>query len=355
MVFTRRLYELDEVQAAFLCCLKKGSLDQSLFWLEELELSCEEDSAKDVLFDAWFLQKGIAWWGWLIQWLAYKETAEGRIALTKAFCKEKGKKDSTLWKSYCLGIATETAWSSAINRKPDLEWWRCCGSELDGSELKGAELKLELKGSYRKKCALTWLNYMKPSLKLKELTLEPYNLSAVEESLYKNLKKSRKYEIPFDCHLGLTRRGFDLNTTKILYKINLYTLLESPIWAGLVDDYCNDLSEWNSDNAKEEFYNKYFGYSQDIPDEWSKKEQEKSHGLPPSSRSSVFLQQWIRNWIPEEHILIHGKANRILTEWNSEKKFTKNILESIEETYESVRHNKRVYDICEKMEFTYIG
>ena len=314
--------------------------------------------AKDVLFDAWFLQKGIAWWAWLIQWLSYKDTVEGRIALIIAFCKEKGKKDSTLWKSYCLGIATEIAWSSAINRKPDLEWWRCHGSEpkvsgLEGSELK-LELNLELNSSFRKKCALTWLVFMKPSLKLKELILEPYDLSAVEESLYENLKESRKYEIPFDCHLGFTQRGFDLDSTKTLYKINLHVLLKSPIWAGLVDDYCNDSSEWNSDAAKEEFYNKYFGYSQDIPDEWSQKEQEKSHGLPPSSRSKVSLQHWIRIWIPEEHILIHGKANNILTEWISEKKYTKNVLESIEENYKSIDYNKRIYDICEKIEFTYI-
>jgi hypothetical protein len=59
MTLTRKLYELDEVVAAFMLALRKKRLDESLFWLEELEISAEDELAAKAIFNIWFLRAGI--------------------------------------------------------------------------------------------------------------------------------------------------------------------------------------------------------------------------------------------------------------------------------------------------------
>jgi len=49
MPLTRHFYEIDEVVAALQWCLQKRALQQALFWLWELVVSCEEETASIIL------------------------------------------------------------------------------------------------------------------------------------------------------------------------------------------------------------------------------------------------------------------------------------------------------------------
>jgi len=76
--------------------------------------------------------------------------------------------------------------------------------------------------------------------------------------------------------------------------------------------------EWLSDESKEEFYDTYFGIIEDIPDEWSLEDQQKSHGIgkPEESR---FLTRWWSNWICNEHMWIWGRSKHNISEWCKEQ------------------------------------
>jgi len=211
MAFTRRLYELEEVIGAFMSSLRRRRLEESLFWLEELDISCEEEHAIEALFDIWFLQKGLAWWNWLQAWATNKNSVQGRRRLVKLWCGHT-KKDGTLWRSYCLALATDKPWDTSMHRKPALEWWAMSSKE-GAKDKKGYEsLCSVLVGNKRKECAALWLLHMKPKIAAIELPeMDETSLETCE-----NIRRGRKYAIPSDAHLGFTARGLSNNTTAIL-------------------------------------------------------------------------------------------------------------------------------------------
>ena len=289
MTLTRRLYELDEVIGAFMASLKKKRLEESLYWLEELEISAEDEIASKAIFDIWFLRVGLSSWPVWLSWKTHKNSPEGRYALVVLWCELKGQ-DSTLWRCYCLAFATHEVWDTSLYRKPALEWW--------------------VKPSTREECAELWFRMkggMSKPLAIK-IGVNIYNYDIT------NIRESRKYSVPIDAHLGNTRRGLSWESSTVLYDMSLYSLLASPIWAGLLDDYVSEDNEWLDDTKKEEFYDKYFGGC-DVPDEWSVSEREKSHGRPPSRRDACPLMQWWSLWVPEKHKYIYGKADTILMKW----------------------------------------
>lgn len=348
MPFTRRLYELEEVIGAFMSSLRRRRLEESLFWLEELDISCEEEHAIEALFDIWFLQKGLAWWNWLQAWATNKNSVEGRRRLVKLWCGHT-KKDGTLWRSYCLALATDKPWDTSTHRKPALEWW-ARGTPL-GMNRKGYEsLCSALVGNKRKECTALWLLHMKPKITAIELPeMDDTCLETVEALACENIRRERKYAIPSDAHLGFSARGLSNNTTAILRDTSLYSLLSSPIWAGLLEEYCNEENEWNSETAKEEFYDKYFNC--DIPDEWSAKDQEKSHGLAPCLREAYTVSLWLMSWVPDEHRYIYGIAQSWYKKWSNNTILRKNIFNEIEAMYS--KHTKKEYMICSNKKIVY--
>jgi hypothetical protein len=332
MVFTRRLYELDEVVAAFMTSMKKQHSKESLFWLEELELSCEDELAKDSMFDIWFIQKGLAWWAWLDAWTTYKDTYEGRVALVKIWCSGGKTADSTLWRSYCLALATNKPWDTANHRKPALEWWSKGECKDRGKDTKYSRFAKVLQGNKRKECTLLWLNFVNPKITPIDIVLDDINIEEAELSSSKNIRAARLFAIPYDCHIGFTRRGLSENTGDTLKDMSLYNLLSSPIWAGLLDPYINGENEWQSDEMKEQFYDKYFKTC-DLPDEWSATDREKSHGRAPSSRCKIDLLKWWSLWVPDTHKYIYGVANSWLMEWVRSKNIKMNCIHELEEMY----------------------
>ena len=117
-----------------------------------------------------------------------------------------------------------------------------------------------------------------------------------EMELCKGRRSARIYKIPTACLYGTTARGMSQwtqhNYTQ-LYNVEKY-LVGCPFWDEALLSYADVIDgniQWNSDDTMEKFYEKYF--PDDIPDEWTFAEQQKSHGdgiLGPSEK--VKLSKW---------------------------------------------------------------
>jgi hypothetical protein len=164
-----------------------------------------------------------------------------------------------------------------------------------------------------------------------------------------NIRESRRFGIPYDCNLGLTRRGLNWNSSKVLHDVSLYNLLASPIWAGLLEEYVDQDNEWLGDKEKEAFYDRYF-VSCDIPDEWTDADREKSHGLPPSRRIVCPFSQWWYAWVPREHKYIYGRASEWLNQWVKSKNIN-NVFEDLASM--KISKDKRSYEICKEKLIVY--
>jgi len=138
-------------------------------------------------------------------------------------------------------------------------------------------------------------------------------------------KSRRVFKIQTSSLYGKTHRGemrWSQNTLQQLYDSEK-NLAGCPFWDEAISEYGTlldnqaqgqrqDTIQWNSDESREEFYDKYF--PDDIPDEWSKEEQLKSHGdgiLGPTDIVNI--------WKYSRH-LFSGKS-RLL--WGSKSKVEK--------------------------------
>jgi len=308
MVFTRRIYELEEVIAAFLLSLRKQKIDDSLFWLEELEFSYEESVINDSILKVWAICKGVIWWNFLQTWADNKDSILGRRALVKEYCKHsRAQKDSSIWLSYC-----SREWQNYKDKITD--------KYIVSDDLQDSQLKL---------CINCWLNRLNPSLKSIPLQYDNWNLQEEDDKLLFKMRSSRKLHIPYDCHLGLTVRGLNKNTTTNIHSVHLYTLLSNPLWATLLEPYLTEDNEWTSDQDHEDFYTSYFG-EEDIPDEWSLEEQQKSHGKPPSTRITFSFKHWWKSWVPDDHLYIFGRSLREFHSWMDTQNLKENVFDFME-------------------------
>ena len=96
-------------------------------------------------------------------------------------------------------------------------------------------------------------------------------------------KSRRIYIIPTECLYGTTLRGRSKWSQQNTFQLNNIEkhLIGCPFWDETLNDYINLVDDngniiWKSDDDMEIFYDKYF--PDDIPDEWSKIEKQKSHG-----------------------------------------------------------------------------
>jgi hypothetical protein len=100
---------------------------------------------------------------------------------------------------------------------------------------------------------------------------------------------TRKYSIPMGCLYGRTQRGRNVWQKSTVCQLNMIEkyLGKSPYWMELLDKY---------GGITEQFYCDYF--PNDIPDEWTKSEKNKSHGdglLAPEEQ--CHLLKYGRNYL----------------------------------------------------------
>ncbi len=331
MALTRRLYDFAEVRAAFLFCLKHRRILEALFWLQELEDSLYGGEARRLLFVSWFMNVGLRRLAWLNEWSIKSTTREGRLELCWKLvrCTEK---DSSLWWLIWCGVLYSapigklaSGWKSVAGIEDTTKFWEPIVNASEDDRLDGIleALQEDMRGySILARCAGFAIGKVIHKLPKSTWAVlgseEPKNL---QETLLswaeteKNLRKRRIYEIPYDCLFGMTWRGAGGDTSAELLELGPTEFLASPYWKRTVTEFL-DNSSWKSDDALEEFWETHFGTC-DIPDEWSHKDREKSHGtgcpVGPISR-------WWSRWIGTERLYIYGADQWAVISWLREQK-----------------------------------
>jgi hypothetical protein len=103
----------------------------------------------------------------------------------------------------------------------------------------------------------------------------------------------RRYCIPTTCLYGRCLRGrmkWSESTVSYLGDIEK-GFIGCPFWEEALEEYQINGS-WSSDDAREAFYDRYL--IDDIPDEWTKTEKQKSHGDGVLPTETFQLSKWAR-------------------------------------------------------------
>jgi hypothetical protein len=302
MTLTKHLYKLDEVRAALLLCLKNRRHKEALFWLNELEESCYSGEARRLLFVAWTMFVGITNLSWLHAWSQQGHTREGRRKLCwqLMFIKQR---DSSLWWILLYPVSGHVSvlfeqWKTLAKEEEETFWQTLVDSSTDeriDAILESLQTDMKSYSIYAK-CASFCI--LRSGLKLvwgilteKEPEIEMENSSEM------SLRNARLYEIPYDCLFGMTGRGGGYDSLAELRSLSRADLLKSPYWKKVLANYTDASGSWKSDEDLEAFWDTHFPC--DIPDEWSLKDQKKSHG-PGSTCFAAPLSRWWKNWMPLE-------------------------------------------------------
>jgi len=320
MSLTKRLYRIDEVRAAFLYSLKQQLYNESIFWLRELEDSRFGGEARRLLLISWSMNIGIRRISWFITWANTSFTRDGRLNLCWQLlhCSER---DSSIWLLLWAGIASiDTGYNAVVDRWKSVchleeeEFWMQCRHE---SILKHAMESLQQDMRSYNIIARAIAIMLECRLPKTTWNLISFPESANLQSILDNWDKldgrtGRVYEIPYDCLYGMTHRGSGGNTMEEIYTLS--ALPNSPYWKQIIQTYKDENDEWITPEIHEAFYTKHF--IDDIPDEWSLKDQKKSHGEGVNCSQGAPLYKWWRNWMSKEHLYIWGKQYDYITkEW----------------------------------------
>lgn len=374
MPLSRHFYSLDEVQAALQYETSRRNPTEALFWCQELILSGCVGEAISTLFQSWLWNTGSMRLQWLIDaWtnIASDELSEDDILLAtyQLSSIHHNNRDSSLWNILVLvaknpdtipdritrkavpvvpsddpkeiyfvnaifqGKAAAAWWiaqyidynriwelldwfATNINTKYSNEYAICLAA------LKGYEQLLGYKSdSYEVIVLCAAVLMMSIRLEKQEESFKPLvneidkrNLQSLNEwTTAVGHRERRIYQIPNACLYGTTLRGrskWSQSNFTQLYNIEKY-LVGCPFWDDVLAEYAtiNDNGiVWQSDDKMEEFYERFF--PDDIPDEWSKKDQQKSHGdgvLSPTDKPNIW--KYSRNFL--------GKAPYFA--WNTTK------------------------------------
>lgn len=318
MSLTKRLYRFDEVRASLLLALRHKVIPEADFWLQELEESQYGSESRRLLFVAWFLFVGLRRISWLVAWSTEGGTREGRRRLCWQLCRCSERDGSLWWLLWCsvyspeqahtsrlLGTWTrirsleseEECWETIVNQSTDEAIDTCL--EALQTDMRAYSLFAKATG-----VALTVYKHPKASwqpLSTAEPTLEAYDTKAP-------LRSARTYPIRYTCLFGMTWRGRGGDTTEELKSLGTQGFLSSAFWKKVIAEHTTD-GAWKSDEDLEAFWDTHFPWiTTDHPDEWSKADREKSHGVGVDCARGAPLWRWWKTWIPDEHRFLWGKS-----------------------------------------------
>lgn len=332
MSLTKRLYRIDEVRAALLYCIKQRRVYEACFWLTELEESKFALEARRLLLVAWYMVIGLSRVAGLLSWAEHGDTREGRLKVCwqLARCSER---DTSLWwlawcgvQPSCVGSSRMLdQWQRTCHQEEEPFWTELVDKADDRLEHVMEALQTDLgRYSVLGRCCATSLIFHQgrlPESSWLELSQEePIDLIALqlEWSMADTLRQGRAHAIPPGCLYGMTWRGSGGDTLEELRGLSLTQLRASPYWKQIVLPL-SSATDWNSDDAKESFYDTYFPYVNcNIPDEWSKADQQKSHSERQYFGSNG-LYKWWRTWIQDlPHLYLWGTPLERYLEWVKE-------------------------------------
>jgi hypothetical protein len=126
-----------------------------------------------------------------------------------------------------------------------------------------------------------------------------------------SIKLRRQYKVrPEAIAYTCSRSSLPTAESNISYiEENFEAELEaSPCWQSILEDYQTG-GQWKSDRYKELFYEAYFPYaSDDIPDEWSNADKEKSHGRGLGKPNEAALRQYINHVIRHKSVWLYDSC-----------------------------------------------
>jgi len=333
MPLTRHLYEIDEVVSALQICLCKGN-NQGLFWLWELVVSQEEELASETLTMSWLLwggghdpmrpttstdnwvkrysriQAAICAAGTLnaMHLLAHTAKLEERPSMTPLPATVKAEKRRQQRSAAFVASVdpTETidaadfwiSFDAACRQgcRVDAIWLLQAAQEHLSADAIWTALTLAARGSSATKDMIAFWKKMTIAHQIlyqtaatlflciptaqreRPLPLKGSDLSAAawaEWNAQLGRRKARVYAIPKDAlHTESTRGSIPFKYTNIADIRDPVPLLSEgcKFWQETMGSYTID----EDDTILEIFYDRYF--PDDVPDEWSKADQEKSHG-----------------------------------------------------------------------------
>jgi hypothetical protein len=359
MPLTRHFYALDEVHAALQYASGRNDRLETLFWCQELLLSQCATETISTLFEAWLWHKGPFQLQWLLgAWttLASEELSEDDILLAayQLSAISYRHRDHSLWNIMVLtaqGVAPErltpktparlpssnerecyfvralyqgkaySAWWMSRHMATDRVWelltWYATHCTKHATSyhtcLKALQNYEQLLG-YRTeeydtiiRCLAVLSLSLSPSQQTHSLSSLPLVIDASSQDRFAEWqhhvgrKSYRVYSLPKNCLYGTAGRGRISWQSTTVSQLNETHLIGCPFWDEALSEYAlidETTIHWNSDDTMEQFYHRYF--PDDVPDEWTKAEKERSHGdglLAP--RDTVNLAKYARLFLSQ--------------------------------------------------------
>jgi len=362
MPLSRHFYSVDEVHAALTYTSYRVEYQQTLFWCKELLSSGYVSETISTLFEAWLWQRGICHLSWFVHaWNTLKgdEVTEDVILLSAYQLSSCTKRDSSLWR-----ILVSTV--SMTDAPPDYITVKSCDL-LNGLLSNDSKELYFMRALYQGKAVAAWwisrymaedrvwylLSWFVETITVEHQTeyrtcleaMQSYELllgyrsaeydvvmrcfAVISLCAYRGLKgfkelpseidaryhstldkwaamegrmARRVYSIPSACLYGIVR------VPNGLYDVES-GIVGCPFWDTALEDYSRGTVhgkiQWVSDDAMEAFYDTYF--PDDIPDEWTKSEKEKSHSMIESSPCVVSLKKYAELYAPKVARLLWTK------------------------------------------------
>ena len=334
MPLTRHFYALDEVHAALQYASGRNDRLETLFWCKELLWSQCVGETISTLFESWLWHKGPFQLQWLLgAWatLASEELSEDDILLSayQLSAISYRHRDHSLWNILVLtaqGAEPERLTPKTPTTLPSLDkrecyfvralyqgkaysaWWmsrhmatdrvwelltwyatHCTSNGASYHTCINALQNYEQLLGYRTeeydtviRCLAVLSLSLSPSQQAHSFSSLPLVLDTnskdrlSEWSQLLGRKSYRVYSIPKNCLYGATCRGRLPWRCSTISQLNETHLIGCPFWEEAISEYAlidGLIIHWNSE---EQFYDRYF--PDDLPDEWTKAEKERSHG-----------------------------------------------------------------------------
>ena len=308
-MLTRHLYRIDEVKASCQYALIKKNYREALFWSMELVDTLMSNELRQVMLSAWFLGVGKCSYSLLLDLL--EADPDSLLEFVGAFCSVE--RDASIYSLLALGSLNwekqpDHVVQMEIHNPPEIKDARCILRAIKQGKTMLAWTLLRCRWSTgawdillshalsRDKSMLEKLRDMKTHIWESRATAVLLlcdkvggNWKAVrryiDESLFnewvemEGLRTRRVFKIRPEAILYQTQRGQMPRETTNIQEIRepLTALYDSPYWDTVAEEFGGWRPIYKNDESKEAFYELYF--PDDIPDEWSRADQEKSHGL----------------------------------------------------------------------------
>jgi hypothetical protein len=339
MPLTRHLYMEDEVVAAMQWCILRGKYVESAFWCQELLDSGMADALLEAMRSIWLFGFGIGALPWYKAFQTFAEEdvldPSEAVRLVVALCiigKAGGRDTSFLSMigsprppdrvGMCItpkGLkGVDAFFASAVKEGRAITAWRAYSQGSMAADTLarvsawkhgsiGQELCTLLQEKYPA-VAVAALCLPRESLEERWNKPLPVTPPEVEDALVDweaslGRRQRRSFSIPHECLYLITERG--CTSVYSSTESRLRGSLERPgkLWGSVFwDEIAEEMGGWEAirddPTAREQFYDTYF--PDDIPDEWSKTDRERSHGLGALQKDetpspSRFLSKWFGN------------------------------------------------------------